>query len=91
MSNYLEMNCGQSDWKHAALPVARKIVRRKRKPFLAESILKDVVAQVGLPKDGRSFGAVVKSLAADGDIRAIGYAPAKTSHGSAKTLWERVQ
>jgi hypothetical protein len=54
---------------------------------VAETLLADVVARIGPPKDARSFGPVMRDLHRAGIVSPSGYAPAKTSHGSAKIRW----
>lgn len=76
-------------WQAAAYYSAKRIIARKyrAKAFLAETLLADVVKDIGETYDYRCWGAVVRSLSKDGLIFDFGYAPAKTSHGSGKKLW----
>lgn len=77
-------------WASVAYSAAKKIIARKyrAKSFLSEELLKDIVDQVGEPFDARTMGSVVKALASDGSIIHTGFAPAKTSNGSVKNLWQ---
>ncbi len=76
------------DWCALAIPATALVARCYGQSFTAEAILSEVIADIGEPTDRRSFGAVIRSLARDGVIRRIGYAPAVTSHRSPKPLWE---
>lgn len=80
-----------NEWTSAAIPVARKIVRRMRKSFMAEEIMPEVVKRVGQPKEPRNFGAVIQALSREGEIRMVGYAFARTSNNSPKILWAKAE
>lgn len=75
-------------WCALAIPATALVARCYGQSFTAELILPEVIADIGEPTDRRSFGAVIRSLARDGVIQKIGYAPAVTSHRSPKPLWE---
>lgn len=79
-------------WQAAAYYSAKRIIARKyrSKSFLAEELLRDVVKDIGETMDFRTFGGTIRSLSNDGFIQRIGYAAAKSSHGSAKPCWIKV-
>lgn len=79
-------------WSAAAYYSAKRIIARKYrvKAFLAETLLADVVKDIGETYDYRCFGSVVKSLSADGFITTFRFAPAKSSNGGCKRLWDKV-
>lgn len=60
----------------------------KGQPFLVEDA-RAWAEQQGLPKppDNRAWGFVAKAMRQAGHIIFSGYAPAKSSRGSPKTLW----
>lgn len=78
-------------WQAAAFYSAKRIISRKyrTKAFLAEELLREVIKDIGETVDFRAFGGVVRSLSADGFIHSTGYAPAKSSNGSGKKVWEK--
>lgn len=78
-------------WQSAAFFTAKRLIANKYryKSFLAEHLLADVVARVGDVYDRRAWGTVIRTLSSDGLIYSVGYAPAKSSHGSGKKLWNK--
>lgn len=79
-------------WSAAAYYSAKRIIARKyrAKAFLAETLLIDVVKDIGETTDFRVWGHVIRSLARDGLIHNFGFAAAKSSHYSPKKLWMKV-
>lgn len=76
-------------WSESAYNISRLYLHFADKPFLIED-LRAWTHTMGLPNpdEPRRWGSIVKSLARDGVIRSVGYAPAKSSKGSPKVLWE---
>jgi hypothetical protein len=56
-----------------------------RKPFRIEQVALNYPDK---PPDGRAWGHAARAAQRNGWIRRVGYAPAATSHGSPKCLWE---
>ena len=79
-------------WQAASYYSAKRIIARKyrAKAFLAETLLADVVKDIGETYDLRTFGGTIRSLSSDGFIRRNGFAAAKTSRGSIKPVWQKV-
>lgn len=77
-------------WQALAFYSAKRIIARKyrAKAFLAEELLREVIKDIGETYDYRTWGNVIKALASDSLINHTGFAPAKTSHGSVKKLWQ---
>lgn len=76
-----------SDLEYAA----RRALKYMRGPFLAEQLLAYALKYLDDGAfDKRRFGPVMQALARDKVIDFHGYAPAKTSHRSPKTLWRKL-
>lgn len=80
----------KDEWLSAAHFSARKMLRRwkDKRPFVAEVLLAAVEMDIGPANERRWFGAVIKEMSQSGVIIHKGFAPAKTSHGSVKKLWQ---
>ena len=62
-----------------------------RRPFLTEDARAFAEARgFSQPPDGRAWGAVMKRAFANGLVKKVGYAPARSSNLSPKVLWEVV-
>lgn len=70
---------------------ARKALKFVRSPFLAETLLQHAEKYLDAPiPDKRAWGPVIRAMSKDKVIDFHGYAPAKTSHNSPKTLWRKL-
>lgn len=80
----------QEAWPVAAMfYLAVFISIRGKQPFLAEDVIefcKGSLFEFEAP-DSRAWGSVFRRAAKEGVIRKVGYAPAKSSNMSPKTLW----
>jgi hypothetical protein len=56
-----------------------------RKPFRIEEV---ALSFPDKPPDGRAWGHAARAAQRNGWIRRVGYAPAASSNGSPKCLWE---
>lgn len=56
--------------------------------FLAEDVIEFCKKNLFEAPDSRAWGSVFRRAAKEGVIRKVGYAPAKSSNLSPKTLWE---
>lgn len=76
-------------WSAAAYYSAKRIIARKyrAKSFLAETLLADVVKDIGECFDYRVWGGVVRCLSSDGYIKINSFGRAKSSRGSFKPKW----
>jgi uncharacterized protein (DUF934 family) len=71
-------------WTERAALAIRKHAKA-RKPFRIEEV---ALSFPDKPHDGRAWGHAARAAQRNGWIRRVGYAPAATSHGSPKCLWE---
>ena len=63
-------------------------MREGNHAFLTEDVVDAWTAQGHAPpEDGRAWGAVMKKARSLGYVKAVGYAPARTSNMSPKVLW----
>lgn len=78
-------------WQAASYYSAKRIIARKyrSKAFLAETLLADVVKDIGETYDYRCWGAVIRSLLSDKLIERSGFSAAKTSNYAPKHLWKK--
>lgn len=76
------------EWRQAALDIIRAFPPGRQ--FRAEEVV-DALRERGVrTHDDRAMGWVVRDAQSHGWIEAVGWAPAASSHGSPKRLWERV-
>lgn len=78
-------NRAQAGWSDRALEALVEVGHT-----LEHFTIEDLREKAGVesPTDERAWGGVVKRAARLGIIRKVGYAPAKSSHGSPKLLWK---
>lgn len=60
----------------------------EKNKFLAEDVIEFCKVNLFEAPDSRAWGSVFRRAAKEGVIRKVGYAPAKSSNLSPKTLWE---
>lgn len=60
----------------------------EKNQFLAEDVIEFCKRNRFETADSRAWGSVFRRAAKEGVIRKVGYAPAKSSNLSPKTLWE---
>lgn len=58
--------------------------------FLVEDLRAFAEPFIGLPHDSRAWGGIIQRAAKAGKIRPDGVARAKSSHGSWKPVWRRI-
>jgi uncharacterized protein (DUF934 family) len=71
-------------WTYVAALAIRKHAKG-RKPFRIEEV---ALSFPDKPPDGRAWGHAARAAQRYGWIRRVGYAPAASSNGSPKCLWE---
>lgn len=83
----------KAQWRQWAYDYFKGLVSLTTKPFLAEDLIEKALAEgIWCPApDPRAYGGIFKMLAKDKVIMKVGYASARTSHASPKTLWMRVE
>lgn len=86
-------NRQQPGWSEAALVVVEKYcLAHPDRQFLTEDV-RTWAEQLGLidaPENAKSWGSVMRRAASFGDIRRVGYMPAKSSNLSPKCAWQGV-
>lgn len=82
----------EPNWSDRALEILASYARCCPGQFMAEDV-RDNSDRAGLPKppDPRAWGAVFQRARKSGLIEMVGYAPAKSSNCSPKTLWSAVK
>lgn len=78
-----------SDWSISALAAVEAYALNTRGMFLTEDVRAYYKDTLDLPHDGRAWGQVMRQAVRNGSIVHCGFAPAKTSNGSAKVMWRR--
>lgn len=76
------------EWGETALECVLAYARSADSPFLSEDVRNAYADTIGRPHDGRAWGHVMRRAARLGAIRKVGYAAARTSNGTPKSLWE---
>lgn len=77
-------------WTERAASALREFsIWSSSEPFLVEEVAYHMGYRVGVPPDGRAWGAATRLASQRGWIRKVGYAPAISSNGSPKCLWQR--
>lgn len=81
------------EWAESAIDLVREYASLRSgwfNEFLAED-LREFASTRGLPEpaNAKSWGRVMQSAKARAIIKACGYAPARSSNGSPKTLWQK--
>jgi hypothetical protein len=76
------------DWKFAAYRWVE--MRPVFSTFMAEDMIEALTEWGITTHENRAAGSIIQKAARAGLIRRVGYAPARTSHGSAKSVWERL-
>lgn len=83
----------KAEWRQWAYDYFKGLVALTTKPFLAEDLIEQALAEaIWCPApDPRAYGGIFKMLAKDKVIMKVGYASARTSHASPKTLWMKTE
>jgi hypothetical protein len=86
--------CAQSngpDWTEVALNALDHYAQLATTPFTIEEAREWIGDLVPQPKDDRAWGSVAARAVRLNHIKAVGYAPARSSHGSIKRtyVWVR--
>ena len=74
-------------WGELAFDFLERFAAETDGPFLAEEVVEAAAGIVPPAPDARAWGSVFQKASRRKVIRRVGYAPAATSHGSAKPLW----
>jgi hypothetical protein len=78
-------------WTEVALNALDHYAQMATKPFTIEEAREWIGDLVPPPKDERAWGAVASMAVRHNHIRAVGYAPARSSNGSIKRTYVWVQ
>ena len=74
-------------WTDAALCALLHYAAIAKTPFTIEAAREWIGDLISSPKDSRAWGAVTSKALRLNLIRAVGYAPARTSHGAPKRTY----
>lgn len=76
-------------WQQTAFACLEAFIASNDAPFMIEDV-RLANPDLPAPHDNRAWGAVARRAIKHGLIQRVGFAPAKTSHCSAKPLWQKV-
>ena len=79
------------DWTETALHALEHYAQIATRPFTIEEAREWIGDLVPPPKDERAWGAVTSKAVRHCIIKPVGYAPARSSHGSPKRTYEGVK
>lgn len=74
-------------WTTLAVSALDIYAQRTTQPFTAEQAREQIGNSVPEPKDARAWGAAISAAIRQGCLKAVGYAPARSSHGSPKRTY----
>lgn len=74
-------------WTTLAVSALDIYARMSTQPFTAEQAREQIGNSVPEPKDARAWGAAISAAIRQGCLKAVGYAPARSSHGSPKRTY----
>ena len=74
-------------WTTLAVSALDTYARLATAPFTAEQAREEIGNLVPEPQDARAWGAAISAAIRQGCLKAVGYAPARSSHGSPKRTY----
>lgn len=77
------------DWIKQASPAFNTYTKRATKPFTIEEARTSVQKRIPAPPEQRWWGEIAQNFIKRGLIKAVGYAPARSSNGSPKPVYVR--
>lgn len=77
-------------WSDRAYSALELYCKKVAEPFIIEDVRAwaEGLWLISPPHDSRAWGAVIRRAAANGTVRKVGYAPAKSSNLSPKVQWQ---